>query len=124
MPNSQEAMTYVNSFNAIKRKAVPEFLRRQSKDVYICNIYPWAHQARLGSLGTFYVPACAPGKPYSAPCVVPNFIADEYPLADGQGTMSWTAEEGRKVAEDVVGMHSYHNDLGPMTTNIEWWGVF
>ena len=124
MASAQDALAFVQSMNHRSRKNVPAFMASRFPPVYIYNIYPRQHSVSLGGLGTYVIPACEPGKPYSKPCIVNGFIADEYDLGDGKGNMSWNAEQGEEVAKDVVGIGSYTAELSPLTTNREWWGCF
>lgn len=124
MATAADAVAYVTSLNRRIRKNVPEFMAKRFAPVYIFNIYPRAHRVMLGSLGEFHIPACEVGQPYSKPCIINGFIADEYDLGDGKGNMSWNPEQGEDVAKDVVGIGSYSEGLSTMTTNRQWWGCF
>ena len=110
--------------NRRNRKGVPDFMVKRFAPIYIFNIYPKSHRRQGYAGGEYIVSACEPGQPYSKPCIINGFIADEYDLGDGQGNMSWNPEEGQNVAKDVVGIGSTSPELSMMTTNLEWWGVF
>lgn len=115
----------IGQHNSRVRRPLPAFVNAKADPVYIYNIYNRPHSRNLGSLGTYLIPACKPGQPYSRPLVIKGVMSDEYDQGDGNGNMGCNAMEGRKVAvDDIIGRKSYSPNLGLMTTNLEWWGVF
>jgi len=121
---TRDAELHIASMNSRNRKSVPTFMASRFPPVYIFNIYSKSHRRQGYAGGEYVIPPCESGQPYSKPCIINGFIADEYDLGDGQGNMSWNAEEGENVAKDVVGIGSTSPELSSMTTNLEWWGVF
>lgn len=124
MPSAQEAYAYALSGNKKKRQQWDPRLEEALPKRYIFNIYQKAWDVPLGGLGTFRIPACPEGEPYSKPLVVKGMNRDEYDLGDGQGHMSWNAIPGDQLAKAIVGLDSGSPALGTFTTNREWWGVF
>lgn len=120
-----QASAHIQSMNQRTRRPLPEFVSKTVKPVYIYNIYNRKHLVHgMPGRGTYLIPACPEGKPYSEPCVIPGIVADEFDLADGQGNMATNPLEGLKVARDIVGITSAQPELGVMDPNRENWGVF
>lgn len=69
--------------------------------VYIFNIGPLTHVVEKGSLGTFRIEPCEPGKRYSKPLVLPAIVRSSYMDA---ATMSMKTDdvEGKYIAQDIV----------------------
>lgn len=114
--------------NRRQRANIPALLRQADPErfppVYVFNVFNREHQIHFGSKGLKTIPACPAGRSFGPPLVFKAIEIEEYDLADGQGNMSFTAEEGMTVARDVIGVNSTYAQLGLYTTNLEHWGVF
>jgi len=67
--------------------------------VYIFNLGPLEHRVEKGSVGTFRIPACEPGEPYSEPLVLPSVVLDSYFIENEMKTHSVS---GEFMAQDIV----------------------
>jgi hypothetical protein len=92
--------------------------------IYIFNIFNREHRVHLGGKGMKTIPACQPGQPFSEPLALKAIEIEEFDLADGVGNMSFTAEDGLDIANDIIGVRSTYAELGLYTTNMQWWGCF
>lgn len=121
-----EAAQHITDMNKRIRTPIPAFLLDPERfaPTYIFNVGEWQWTQRLGSFGSFVIPACEPGKTHSEALVVPGIIPEEWDLADGQGRMSYTPWQGAEIAKEIVGMNATSNGLSPLTANLEWYGVF
>lgn len=107
-------------------------------NVYIFNISRNVFPTRVGAGKTYTIPACAKGKAYSKPVIVPALILSEIDHADGGNNMGVVmnpaensivemGDEERKVigvVNDIIGTDSTSPADGEFTTNLEWLGVF
>jgi hypothetical protein len=98
--------------------------QRKFPHVYIFNTFQREHKIPLGGWGTFVIPACPKGQPYSKPLMIPGVAIQEYDLADGGGNMGVNFDDGMAVANDILGVNSFSSALDLYTTNLEWFGVF
>ena len=121
---TKDVSDLVAAQNSKNRKSVPEFLKKQFRDIYIYNTFENRWKQDLGGLGSYYIHACEAGRQFSRPTLVKGFVADEYDEGDGKGSMSWTPIEGTDIAKAIVGITSHSPAIGVTTTNLEWWGVF
>jgi hypothetical protein len=121
MPTAQEALAHIQSHNARRKQAIPEQLKN-GKTIKVFNIYDQTHVIPQGSIGTFTIKACEPGKPYSDPCEIQALYFDEYPYdMDLNGIKTtYNMVDGQDVAKEVVGTAS-HKDK---SANLTRWGVF
>jgi hypothetical protein len=80
-----------------------ESVQKLSKEtqVYIFNVGPWGHTQMTGA-GRFFIPACAPGKQYSEPVIIPGIFSHLYP--QDEKSMRRIDEDGHAVALDIVGI--------------------
>lgn len=69
--------------------------------LYIFNVGPWPQVRLLGSAGQFFIQACEPGKPYSAPLMVPGIVREHYP--DSEVSMKPLDDDGEWVASQIIG---------------------
>ena len=117
-----------SKMNRRQRPTIPALLQQDDPakfpPVYVFNTFNREHRVNMGGKGFKVVPACPPDKPFSEPLVLRSIEIEEYDLADGVGSMSFTAEDGLDVARDVIGVRSTYAALGLYSTNLEWWGVF
>lgn len=81
--------------------------------VYIFNLGPVEHTVEKGSVGTFKIPACDPGEPYSEPLVLPSVVRDSYFIEQEMKTHSVS---GEFMAQDIV--HPIVANIGAGKT---WW---
>lgn len=122
MPTSAEAQAHIAAMGARQRRPLPAFVMQNADPVFVFNIYNRRHE-RLWNGRKFIIAANPEGQKYTR-TRFPGVIAEEYDLADGQGNMSSTAHEARKVIQDdIIGLKSYAPKCDLMTTNLEWWGV-
>ncbi len=87
--------------------------------VYIFNVSPWPFSVGLGSLGTFYIPACEDGQRFSRPLKIPGIIQEQYPEGDNQMKLL-KAESGRNVAQQILGIGAHLHPRNALTLR----GVF
>lgn len=108
---------------------VPESVKQWAKDhpVRIFNVGPWPQRVMLGTLGTFYIPAC----PQDEACVeMTKKLADgsQVPALEGlifepireDGRMSIRQHDGKLVAMDIVGIGPFQAPQNALTK----FGVF
>ena len=77
MPNlAQQAAAELGSLNKKIIEAVPEKMLKSGKPIRIYNVGPWRWIRPMGSLGTFTIPKCEPGKKHSAALEVPYIMRD------------------------------------------------
>jgi hypothetical protein len=69
--------------------------------VYIFNVGPLQHVVEKGSLGTFRIPSCEPGKKFSRPVVLPSVVSSSY-IDAATGAMRTDDVEGKHIAKDIV----------------------
>lgn len=115
MITANDVSSTVGSLNSRQRQPIPDSLRR-NPPLYIFNIYQLKHTRGLGSTGTFHIPACEGGKPYSRPLVIKGDYFDEFDR--GEGSMAWTYNTGAEIAKDILNIG--HRDGGDLSL----WGVF
>lgn len=92
------------------RKSVPELspmIKEMSdkQSVHIYNVGPWAHRRIMGSLGTYIIPACAPGQPYAEMSALPGVFSEPV-IGASVNDMELRIEPGggRYVAEQILGI--------------------
>jgi hypothetical protein len=68
---------------------------------YIFNLGPMKHVVERGSLGTFVIPACEQGQPYSKPLVLPSIVRSSY-LDAATYAMKTDDIEGKYIAKDLL----------------------
>ena len=112
---------YVKSINVRHTPRRPKIYEKVSKEntVYIFNVGPWMHKRETGSTGTFFIPACPAGKPYSEPLAIEGILEEPYP--DNEVAMKMLEpQDGQFFANQIIGK-------GPHSTpgmNLEAFGVF
>lgn len=110
---------------AVKRNAkivdiVPKMIAQASEEhaLYIFNVGFRPHQRSLGSLGSWYVPACEAGDEVSPPCKVGGLTLERIPT--DMNKMSNRYEEALDIANDIMFVgRGYTPDL-----SMENWGLF
>jgi hypothetical protein len=125
MATAEEALKHIQSHNNRNRPTLPPVIKQvvNGPTIKIFNIYDKSHLVPLGSLGTFYIPPCEAGKPYSKPLEIKAAYIDEYPYdmdLNGIKTTYNMVDGATEVAKEVVGT-SAHKDS---TANLTRWGVF
>ena len=73
----------------------------ENNAVYIFSVGPWVQYIRRGP-HCYDVPACAAGKPYSAPVKIPGIVTEDYP--DSETTMKMLQYDGYQTALDLIGV--------------------
>ena len=86
--------------------------------VYIYNVGPKAHTRGIGGIGSFYIPACKPGKDYSEPLTIDKIFADCLHIDTNK--MAEIPIDGAEVAKNVVGFGQFQSKSG----DLRKWGVF
>lgn len=102
---------------------IPEPILELSKktEVYIFNVGPWPQHQLMGSLGSFYIPACPEGKPYSPALVIPGLVIEHYPLREGALDLLMNKNsDGWTTAQQIIGVGRH---LMPANSLVKY-GVF
>jgi hypothetical protein len=91
--------------------------------VYLFNVGPLKHAVARGSMGTFNIPACEAGMPYSKPLVLPSVIRSSY-FDAATYAMKTDDIEAKYVAKDLVNPFLGADDALSSGSNLEQMGVF
>jgi hypothetical protein len=97
-------------FNGKGRKLqkVPKIITKISDEnkVYIFNVGPWKQNQSMGSLGTYYIPACEEGKQHSKALAIDGLVIEHYPLREGtlDVLMDEEGSTGWEVAHQIIGV--------------------
>lgn len=118
MPYAHEVAAQLKSLNKKKVSRIDKDLIKDVPSIYIFNVgtKPW--NVGLGSLGQFYIPAREKGQRVSRPMILPGIVEDG--VATDMNSIHTRAENGRKVAEDIIGKGPFKN----ASQNLERFGVF
>src|SRR5512146_1736677 len=100
---AQDAMAARANLNKKVIDPVPEKMLKQGKPIRIYNVGPWTWTRPMASLGTFTVPACEPGKPYSKPLEIPYILRETVPHEASNWKMTNRFEDGVDVAKAILG---------------------
>jgi len=104
MPNlAQQAAAELGSLNKKIIEDIPEKILKSGKPIRIYNVGPWRWIRPMGSLGTFTIPACEPGKKYSAPLEIPGVMRETYPDSESTNKMRNRFEDGADVVAAILG---------------------
>lgn len=107
---TQTAVDEIAKFNGRGRglARIPKAITKLSNDtkVYIFSVGPWAQSQSMGSLGTFYIPACEDGKQHSKPLAIDGIVIEHYPLREGtlDPLMDEEGSTGWEVAHQIIGI--------------------
>jgi hypothetical protein len=122
------AASVIGSLNQRTKDPVQEFLLEQAKNgpkKYIFNVFNLSHTRRLGSLGSFHIPAVETNgsdhpqdwEPYSKPLVIPHLILESWDRGEGQvSTTPWPAD---LIVADILGINE-----GQPANDLRNYGVF
>jgi hypothetical protein len=123
---NQAALGNAKDLNARDFPNVDAFTQRAAAKpaYYIFNIYPQSYSKSLGSLGSYYLPACAEGEEYSKPLVI-NEIVITY-TDQGEGRLGFMTDEGLAVAANILGCEYRNGEwlAGPHYSDLRDWGCF
>lgn len=90
---------------------------------YIFNLGPMEHRIERGSLGTFIVPACPIGSPYSKPLVLPSVVKSSF-LDAATYAMKTDDIEGKYIAKDLINPYLGDDSVLSQGANLSEQGVF
>jgi hypothetical protein len=95
--------------------SLPEIDELSEKmSVFVFNVGPWSYSVQQGSLGTFYIPACEDGQPYSRPLKIKGINAEPYPEGDGK-MKTLKPERGSDIAKAVLGIGPFRQPQHALT---------
>lgn len=118
MPYAHEVAAELRSKNKKHVSRLDKDLIKDVPSIYIFNVgtKPW--NVGLGSLGQFYIPAREKGQRFSRPLILPGIVEDG--VATDMNSIHTRAENGRKVALDIIGKGAFKD----AKQNLENVGVF
>jgi hypothetical protein len=99
---------------------IPDFVQEMAKQKqhYIYNVGPFAWPVSHGTTGSFTIPACDEGKPYSKPLILDGIVFETYIVAEG--TLASYQWDGKKIALETLGVGQRRSPVQSLIA----WGCF
>ena len=99
----EQARMAMGSLNRKIVEEVPEKMLKSGKPIRIYNVGPWSWIRPLGSLGTYTIPRCEPGRKHSPPLEIPYIVRETYPDSESTQKLRNRFEDGMDVSLTIIG---------------------